>query len=254
MYRSQISLIAACAVIFALTANVQADLFYTSASFANRSILENSSVRYSVQSDIMENGSVVGTLTATMTYGGGTNPFSDHLWHTGSSFTAEGNSTTSGENSETADGVWDFVIAPAAGYQVDGITLFSNHTLLANPVISNLTSNGTARVWDDNQGLSNELLANYDNGDLFTNGDDLEFNSGSLAGGIDIADHSERWSFDSAGATSLSFTYQAGPVSDIGREGIKFDAALSFVGVPEPSSLLILSAVSLLTLARRRRR
>ena len=171
-------------------------MLYTSASFGNRNILVNNATTYQVEADITEGGIFVGTLTATATYGGGTNPFASHNWTTGLSFLAYGNSAHDDENSETAEGFWEFEITPAAGFQVDGLTLFTENTHLANPTFENLVSNGTATVWDDNQGLGNELLANFDNGDSIANGSDLIFNTGAIGHGISNTDHSEKWSYD----------------------------------------------------------
>ena len=232
--------------------NANAQMKYTSSEFVNRVITENSDTKYSVTTDITQNGIKVGQLDASLTYGTGTNPFEDAVWTTGQNFSATGMSTSSDtENDETAAGIWDFSVTAEAGYRVDGLSLFSLNTILADPIFSNITSNGVATVWDGNQNKANELLGNHESGDIVANGSDLVFNNGSGSNGIAPGDHSELWSYDTNG-TEISFEYQAGPVEAITAEGIRFDA--SFSAIPEPSTLGVLAFLGSAIALRRRRK
>lgn len=240
--------------IFGLAVQNSADgqIVYSSSNFTNRVVVSSTATQYSITADILESGVLAGTLNGSLTYGGGTNPFTAPNWVAGGNLNILGSSTNTSETSETADGVWDFSITPAAGFQVDGISLFTNGTVIGNPTFANLTSNGTGSVIDANEGTSTELFSNYNSG-AFVNGDDLVFNAGGLSTGIDLPDHSLRWSYDSAGATQLSFDYQAGPVANISNEGIRLDVQLSAIAVPEPSGFALLGLLGSLAVLRRRK-
>ncbi len=227
---------------------------FDSSTFHNMNVTQDDATGFAVTIDIREGGVLAATMRAQMTYGGGTNPFdSGDAWAVGNEFRFRGSSTpTTSTPNETADGLWEVMISPEPGWNVDGITLFSTGTTLANPVFEGLTSDGVATVADANQGTAIELLSNYDDGDSFVDGDDLIFNSGSAANGFRRDDHSLLWSYDSAGATELSFTYRAGPVPTISTEGIALDVSLS--STPEPSSCILLGLAGLCSVRIRRRR
>lgn len=251
--RRSLCLLATVAIAFFTANPATASIVYSSATFTNFTVLTNNATQFSASGDILQGGVVAGTITGTMVYGGGTNPFnSGSLWGTGAEFRIGGSSTATAEANETADGFWSFTITPNANWSVDGVSLLSNGTVLGNPTFANLTSNGAATVHDDNQGAADELLGNYDDGDLFVNGTDLVFNDGTLSTGITGAAHARLWSYDSVGATNLSFTYESGPVSNISNEGLALDVQLSFA-IPEPSSIALMFAAGMGLLARRRR-
>ena len=227
---------------------------FDSSTFHNMTVTQDDLTGFAVTIDIREGGVLAATMTASVTYGGGTNPFdSGDAWSVGNEFRFRGSSTpTSDTPNETADGLWEVQITPEAGWAVEGITLFSTGTTLANPIFEGLTSDGVATVADANQGAAGELLNNYDDGDAFVDGDDLIFNSGSAANGFRRDDHSELWSYDSLGATELSFTYRAGPVPTISTEGIALDVSLT--AVPEPAGCMLLGLADLCGIRVRRRR
>ncbi len=230
-----------------------ASLVYVSSTFGNFTVTQNNASGFAATADIFESGVKAGVLEASVAYGGGTNPFnSGSLWGDGGFFRATGQSTNTNNLVETADGDWSFNVTPEPGWTTVGLTIFTSGTVIANPVFAGLTSDGTATVHDDQQGTPEELLNNYNDGDAFVNGDDLVFNAGTLATGITSTQHNRLWSYDSAGATSIRFTYEAGPVSNITNEGIAFDAQLR--STPEPSSFLLLGLAQIFVLGRRRQR
>jgi hypothetical protein len=233
--------------------HVSADMIYTSSAFNARVVLVNNATTYSVQTNVTEGGVQAGTLIATLTYGGGTNPFANANWSPGASFVATGASVNDAETNETADGVWEFSLTPLPGWQIDGMTLFTSGTVIGNPIFENITSTGVATVYDDNEGLANELISNFADGDIVPNGSDIIFNTGTLRTGITVADHTQNWSYDSAGANYMSFTYRSGPVTNISNEGIRFDAQFSVAPVPEPSSVAIFGLLAGVACLRRRR-
>jgi hypothetical protein len=229
-------------------------LVYTSSTFSNFTVTQDDALGFAATVDIFESGTKVGELDASVVYGGGTNPFnSGSLWGAAATFRALGQSTNDAETSETASGFWNFDVTAEPGYVVDGISLFTVGTVIANPTFADLTSNGTATVFDANQGTADELLQSHDDGDVFMNGDDLVFNSGSLTTGITGTVHTRNWAYDSAGATNLSFNYRAGPVTNITNEGINIDVQFS-VATPEPSSLWLLGLLSVPGVRSRRQR
>lgn len=241
-----------CAFLCAQTCS--AGLVYTSSTFSNFTVTQDDLLGFAATADIFESGTKVGVIDASVVYGGGTNPFdSGSIWGAGATFRALGQSSNDNEPNETAAGFWNFDVTPEPGYTVDGISLFTVGTVIANPTFANLTSNGTATVFDANQGTADELLQSHDDGDAFVNGDDLVFNAGSLITGIDNPVHTRNWAYDSAGATNLSFDYLAGPVTNITNEGINIDVQFS-VAVPEPSSLWLLGLLSIPSVRSRRRR
>lgn len=244
-------LVAVFSLAFQSSANAQID--YISSTFANRNVVVSDATQYSITADILEGGNLAGSISGTLTYGGGSNPFVAPNWNSGSSLLINGLSVDTAETVETADANWSFSITPAAGYQVEGISLFSNGTSIANPTFANLTSNGVATVTDANEGTATELFNNYNSG-AFTNGTDLVFNTGSTNNGIPSTAHTGNWSYDSAGATQLSFDYLAGPVPNISNEGLRLDVQLSTVSVPEPSSLVVVGLMGSLAVLRRRKK
>lgn len=230
-----------------------ASITFDSATFGSFTIISDTTTGFSASAEILQGGVVAGTIIGTMVYGGGTNPFnSGAIWSDGNQFRTGGKSTQDGESNETANGFWSFSVSANAGWQVDGISLLTTGTTIANPVFANLTSNGVATVSDDQQGTVNELFASHNDGDSFVNGDDLVFNTGPTNNGIRRANHALQWSYDSVGATTLSFNYQAGPVGTIADEGIAVDVQLSVTAVPEPSSCILLCLGSLAIMRRRK--
>ncbi len=253
-FGSRLLSLSVCATFLFLN-SADASIVYSSATFNNFSILSDTPTGFSASANIIEGGVVAGTLTVTTVYGSGTNPFnSGALWGASNEFRFTGSSTDDEEEAEeTAEATYSISISTNAGWSVDGLSLLSHATVLANPTFENLTSNGIATVADDNQGMPDELFLSHNDGDSFTNGDDLVFRPGSRSAGIDNLDHIRKWSYDSAGATTVSFNYIAGPVTNISSEGIGIDVALSFTAVPEPSTLCLLGPGMLLVMSRRKR-
>lgn len=237
-----------------LLASASAAITYSGADFANLTVTSSTAAGQTATADLQLGGITVGSITASVTYGGGTNPYEDVLWATGPTFGATGFSQETPATSETADGSWSFSASANAGYQIDGVSLFSSGTNLSNPTYSNLNTDGVATVQDDNEGTATELLANVDDGDTIANGSSVVFNPGSLSTGWPTADHTQNWSYDSAGGSSISFQLQSGPVTNLTYESVRFDVAVSAVPpVPEPSAPL-LAALALGGAALRRRR
>jgi len=249
---SCLSLTVALAITTSWAQTSQADIDFDSAIFQNTTVTQNDALGYAITADILEGAIVVGELEAAVTYGVGTNPFnSGSLWGpSAGSFAIFGESTGTFIGSETASGDWDIKITPTAGWQVDGISIFSQGSTLANPDFTSLTSNGVGTIFD-----SANLITNYTDGQSFTDGDDLLFAGGSTVNGIPMTDHSMVWAFNSEGATDVSFTYTVGndeAVSTIALEGLRVDA--QFSAVPEPGTATItLLALSTLCLRRRRK-
>jgi len=243
-------LIFAISLVFASENSVDAQIIYSSSSFTNLNVVTDDATEYTVTTDILQGGAVAGVLTGTFIFGGGTNPFETPNVVAGNNLIFTARSTNTSETQETADGIYNFSIAPATGFQVDGISVFTIGTVIANPTFANLTSNGSATVIDANEGTATELFASHNSG-AFTNGSNLVFNAGP-GNGIVSDNHSRNWSYDSAGATTLSFEYQAGPVPNISSEGIRLDAQLSLATVPEPSAIALLGLMGSLAFLRRR--
>ena len=252
--RSRFTLLITACITLSLVIQANADILYDSAAFSNFQVVTDDASGFSGTSDIVENGVVVGVLEASVDYLGGTNPFNsgDGWGPTGpqdGEFSVAGNSTDDGEPMQTATGFWELSITPNAGFTVDGISLFSTTGVLANPTFGNLNSNGLASVSD-----STDLISSHNDGESFANGSDLIFNPGSLATGIPIDDHRRNWALNSEGATSLSFFYLAGPVSDITLEGLVIDTSVSGgAGVPEPSACCLLVTGLAMLVSRRKR-
>jgi len=251
-------LIFAISLVFASENSVDAQIIYSSSSFTNLNVVTDDATEYTVTTDILQGGAVAGVLTGTFIFGGGTNPFETPNVVAGNNLIFTARSTNTSETQETADGIYNFSIAPATGFQVDGISVFTIGTVIANPTFANITSDGSISVIDANEGAANELFANQNSGPLVS-GDDLIFNPGTLPTGIDIPDHSRQFSIDSAGATQLSFDYQAGPTANITNEGIRLDVQLSPLSVggpavvPEPSALALVGLLGSLAALRRRK-
>lgn len=233
-----------------------AGIDFSTATFNNMNITQNDSLGFAVTADVLEGGTVVGSLTAGYTYGGGTTPFnSGSFWGpTANAFRIFGETTNSFNGSDTADGRWNISVTPNAGYQVDGISLYTNGSILANPDFVGVTTNGNATVFDNGSG--NGLITNYADGDPFIDGTNLLFAGGTHNNGILSTVHSNNWALNAAGATTLAFKYEAGfdePVNGIAVEGIWFDVQLS-ASMPEPSSLYLLLLGAFPVAFRRERR
>ncbi len=255
------------AILFLLlgAAEVNASITYTSSSFRNFRVDTDTDMQLTASADIFQGNVLAGTATVTMVYvapgtTGGTSPFvrpenstGGLFWSASDDFRITASSPADlDENNETAFGAYTISVTANAGFQVDGISLFTDGTVLANPTFQDLSSNGVGSIADLSQGAANELLANYDDGDSFVNGDDLIFNDGDVTNGFSREFHSRLWSFDSAGATLLTFDYLVGPVRTITNEGIRFDVQLSTVPVPEPGNAVLLGIASLFALRRRK--
>lgn len=231
---------------------------YTGASFSNYAIVQDDATALVITADVSVGGVVVGALDASLTeVAGGTTDFTASSW----SASGQLNATGIGSNpagTDTAFGDWAFTITPIAGWQVDGISTFTNGAILGNPIYSNITSNGAATLQEDITGGLGAALTDGANGDSYANGSTLTFGIGTNTNGIDIVDHSNLWSLDFAGASTIGFRYAAGAqvggeINNIGGEGIRIDASLSEAPpVPEPSAGLLAAFGGLLLLRRRR--
>ena len=246
-------LFAFAVVLVGFNGETKADIIYTSSTFQNLVVTQNDALGYAVTSDIVEGGVVTGTLVASIEYGGGTNPFNDGSdWGpSANAFRIFGRSTGNFAGSDTADGNWNISATANTGFQIDGISLFSQGSVLGNPDFTNVNTNGAATVCEHA-----DLITNYDDGDSFTNGDDLLFAGGTHASGILSADHSQNWALNSAGATSLSFNYQVGhdeTVAGVAIEGLWLDVQTS-VAIPEPSGASFVALICLSGFCYRRRK
>ncbi|QEG22419.1 PEP-CTERM sorting domain-containing protein [Mariniblastus fucicola] len=245
-------LLFALALSIVLPQTSRADIDFSSSIFEGTIVTQDDAAGYAVTADILESGSVVGQFSASVTYGAGTNTF-----NSGSSWgpSADGfgiypDSTGSFAGDDTASGFWQISVTPNAGWTVDGISIFTVGTTIANPDFTSVTSDGVGSIFDENN-----LITNYTDGASFVDGDDILFAGGSITNGIPGSDHSRHWAYSSAGATQVSFNYLAGfdeSVSTIGIEGLQVGMQLS--AVPEPAtatiSLLLLAGLSV----RRRRK
>jgi len=249
-----LTLMAAFATCIASPQTSRADIDFESAIFQNTTITQNDAAGYAITADILEDGSVVAQLSASVEYGGGTNPFNTgDSWRAASGIYqiyAESTGVVPGD--DTADGNWDISVTPNAGWKVDGISVFTNGTTIGNPDITNVTTDGIGSVFN-----SNGLITNRTDGDVIPNGGDLLFSGGSHPSGIPTADHSRLWAINAADATQLSFTYSVGhdeTVRVIAIDAIQMDVALSqIVAVPEPSTAVVsFLAMSALFLRRKR--
>lgn len=229
-----------------------ADIDFESAIFQNTLITQNDTDGYAITTDVVEGGTVAGRMSVSLDYGGGTTPFdSGDRWRAVSNaFRIYGDSTGTFAGDDTADGVWQISVTPNAGWQVDGISIFTNLTTIANPNFANISSNGVGSLFDDNN-----LVANFADGDSVPNGSTIDFNG--QTGGIPSADHSRRWAYNAAGASDVNFRYEAGMdevVATVGVEAIHVSVQMSVISVPEPASAsIVLMAMSTLTLRRRRK-
>ena len=146
---------------------VNADILHTSSTFQNFLVTQNDTNGFAVTADVVEGGVVAGVLTASMTYGGGTNPFNSGIdWGpAANAFRIFGRSTEDVNGPDTADGFWDISVSAAAGFQVEGISVYSLGSALGNPDFINVQTNGSATVADDNS-----LLDNLNDGDSLASG------------------------------------------------------------------------------------
>lgn len=237
-------------------ADASAGLDFTTSTFQNRTVVQNDATAFGVTVEIVEGGTVTGIMTATFTYGGGNNPFdttTDFGTPSANALRIFGESSEDVAGPDTADGSWDFSIAPTAGYEVTGITLFSNGTVLGNPEFG-ITSDGTMTIFDGGNG--NDLIAGFNDGDTLANGSTLDFFGGTHNNGILSTVHSRNWAVNAAGANTLSFKYRVGydePINGVAVEGLWLDVATT-QSMPEPGAASLLGLATLLGAFYRRRR
>lgn len=252
MIRKSFSLTLMFAICGLLTSNVNADIVYSTATFQNMVITQNDPSGFAITADVIDGGVTTGVLTASYAYGAGSDPFSNgNNWGpTATDFNINGTTGTNSPGTDTATGDWNISVAAVAGYQVDGISVYSNATALGNPTISNIVSNGIATVCENT-----DLIANVDHGDVIPNGGSLDFNAGSSVNGILNGVHSREWAIN-ADASALSFTYAAGfdeVINNVASEGLRLDVQTSVVPVPEPASAGIIGLGMAIFVMRRRR-
>ena len=253
MIQKCFSLTVMFAICGLLTANANANLVYVSSTFANPVINQNDALGYSVTADVLEGGVMTGSVTASIVYGtGGSDPFSSAtLWGpTGTSFGIAGESNLNPVGTDTASGDWNISVAAVAGYQVDGISVFTQGTSIANPDITSITSNGIATLYD-----GGGLITNAADGSVIANGGSLDFIAGTTSNGIVSDDHSQLWAINVDGS-AVSFNYAVGfsdPVNNISFEGLRFDVQTSVAPVPEPSCFAMIG-LGMAFLGMRRRR
>lgn len=231
---------------------------FTGATFSNLTVVQDDAAALVITADVTVGGAVVGALDASLTKVGGTPGFNTSSWSASGQLNATGQGGAS-TGDDTGIGDWAFTITPIAGWQVDGISTFTNGTVLGNPIYSNITSNGAATLQEDiTGGLGAGLITNAADGDSIANGGSLNFGIGSNVNGINGVDHSNLWSLDFAGASTIGFRYSAGTqvggeVPTLGGEALRIDASLSEAPpVPEPSAGLLAAFGGLLLLRRRR--
>ena len=230
--------------------NVKADIAYTSSAFENMVITQNDAFGFAITADVTEAGITTGVLTASYTYGAGSTPFNTgENWGGTSNFRIPGTTNLNPDGTDTASGDWNISVTALAGYQVDGLSVFTQGTSISNPDFTNITSNGIATVCE-----ASDLISNVSHGDVIPNGGNLDFNAGTSANGIISDDHSQEWAINVAGS-ALSFTYLAGfdePVNNVANEGLRLDVQIS-EAVPEPSSFAIIG-LGMVFIGMRRRR
>ena len=253
MIRKCFSLTLVFAICGLLTGNVNADLVYTSATFQNTFVTQDDALGYAITADVVEGGVTTGILTASLVYGGGTNPFNDgSAWGASSgAFRIFGSSTNNVAGFDTATGDWDLSVTALSGYQVDGITVFSEGAVLGNPDFTNIVSDGVSTIYD-----STNLIGNVVDGQVIANGGSLLFNGGINSNGIESSNHARNWGIN-ADASALSFTYSVGfdeSVGNIAFEGLRLDVQTSAVSsIPEPSCFAMIGlGIAFIGMRRRR--
>ncbi len=148
---------------------------------------------------------------------------------------------------------WNFRVTAAAGYQVDGVSFFSQATELANPTLALINTTGGVPA----PGTSGNIILLEGANDFFSNGVNGQVNPGTLTAntgtginGWAPADH-EDWSLNTS-SNALNLTYIADTsVSNLSAEGLRFDTSIS--PVPEPSSVALLGFGVLGLISRRKR-
>jgi len=201
-------------------------------------------------SSISVGGTAAGTATLTFSdiTGFGNTPINPASTDTGVRAFISG----ADENAADNEVRWTFEVIPAAGWTVDGISVYSfGPESIADPTLAEIQSNGVMTLAEDGPA---DFFANGANGDSLVNGDALISNPGTsnLQGWAPTA-HRNRWSINSAGASTFSTLYQtSADVRVIANESLYFDAGLTRA-IPEPTSLLMVTLSSFFFLQRRKR-
>ena len=243
----------ALAVFLLPLQDVNADIAYTTSTFSNMMVTQDDTNGFAITADILEGGALAGTLTASMIYNGGTNPFNNgDLWAPfANAFRIFGSSTGSFAGDDNAAGEWNISVSANAGWNVEGISVYTLGSFLGNPEIEQVMSNGNTSLFD-----GNNLIVNHSDGAILNNGANLDFAEGTGNNGIVSGDHSQNWAINAADATQLSFDYLVGfdePINGIGTEGLWLDVQLTS-SVPEPNSALLLIGLLGFAIGCRRRR
>ncbi len=233
--------------------NVNADIAHTTSTFSNMVVTQDDMNGFAITADILEGGALAGTLTASMIYNGGTNPFNNgDLWGPiANAFRIFGSSTGDFAGEDTATGEWNISVSANAGWNVEGISVYTLGSILGNPNFEQVTSNGNTTLFD-----GNNLIVNHNDGAILNNGANLDFMEGTHANGLFSEVHSQNWAINAADATELSFDYLVGfdePINGIGSEALWLDVQLTSA-VPEPNSALLLIGLLGFSICRRRRR
>lgn len=200
------------------------------------------------EAEILQGSTVVGTATVTATNPiGFTNTFTATRTGTGLGTLAQAASNVFSDLDLPASGTWNLSFAAAAGFQIDGFSIFTDSVVLANPTFSGLTSSGIITAREGNL----DFFSNASDGDIVTNGSNLTTNLGTSTSGILPAGND--FSIDVAGS-DLSFVYStaANDIGSIGTELFRYTIQASST-IPEPSSIVLFGLGALGLLFHRKR-
>lgn len=144
----------------------------------------------------------------------------------------------------------------AAGWYLDGYSMFSERSVLANPVWSDLTFDGEASIYDGVTTVSGGFFPDYATGDLLISGNDLVSGNGTTASGWTVGSPwAVNFNLDESVTTSasISFGYSTHKSGSYTVQNEVLDLSFSAVQIPEPTSMALLGIFAASSMIRRRR-